>query len=564
LRIILCCSEWQKTTTGANNKRKEAANYDKGRMNEESLVQYTNSVNNISDYDESDTLRFYFPDNAFDDDNDNLQFLYDNVTNLTDTLFNGTTNNGNGTNSDDALEEPQGTAATSDVILLRDTFGIYGGIFLASFFSLCCLRRSFKKFYNLRSTGTVQEVDEAEQSTTYFHQRTTMVDPSLKTPLANSQHGFVSWCWKLFQIDDHDIMDECGMDSLCFIRLCSMGYRITVTGMFTALWLIPAYSTASTTDESSFDNLAEVTTGHLEDQSPRLIATAVATYIIFGHAMYVLLQEMEWFAKMRHRFLMKTEARNYAVYIRNVPKDWRSNRGLKTFFEKSLRGSHVLESHICMRTTHLQQQVDQRAEAIVKLERAVAIWDETGVRPKHREKALLVPVPHRIVPQGKEVDSVLYYAEKLKLMNTAISEEIIVLKEMAKQQTSDLEYLDSDDTSLDEDDEHGDYDNDSEQQESLLESERPRVHKRHSSALLNAVRAPGGALKNAVNSAVNDQIQFAGHAAGLVTKTTAGAVTGAVKLVLKDDDGELFSAGFVVFRTLSTVHAALQMIHHGK
>lgn len=118
--------------------------------------------------------------------------------------------------------------------------------------------------------------------------------------------------------------------------------------------------------------------------SPRLIATAVASYFVFGHAMYVILQEMEWFTRMRHRFLMQKKVRNYSVYIRNIPQDWRSNRGLKNFFEKSIKGITVLESHIRLSTQNLKAKVGKRDEIIGHLERAVAMEDEFGVRPWRR------------------------------------------------------------------------------------------------------------------------------------------------------------------------------------
>ncbi|CAB9506136.1 CSC1-like protein [Seminavis robusta] len=443
-----------------------------------------------------------------------------------------------------------------DIVLLRDTFALYGSLFLAGFFFFCWARLKYPDVYLVRRPNE-QQNQNAQEEYQHYHQRP-RVDPSVYTPLASNSYGFLSWTWKLFAIPDDILMQECGLDALCYLRLCSMGYRLSLTGMFTALWLMPVYITASSTDASNFDNLAEVTTGHIVDASPRLIATAVATYFVFGHAMYVILKDLEWFAQTRHAFLMASQqARNYAIFIRNIPPGWRSNRGLRNFFEKSLQGANVVETHICMGTRNLKEKVEKRECIMEKLEHAVAKLDETGKRPKHHEQQALLPsgvvpkVPEIALPIGQQVDSINYYANTLRKLNQDIAKQIDILQEIAKEQPDDVMFDDDDNDDDDNAEEEGINNNE------IMEREQPaRTGDKSDNLFRVLTHKTGGAVKQVVN----EQLQFTGEAAGLVTRTA----TDAFKLVLPDQDGHIYSAGFVVFQTLSTTHAARQMLHDEK
>lgn len=92
---------------------------------------------------------------------------------------------------------------TTDSDVLRDTFKLYGSALLCFVFLFCWLRRQFPRIYNIRK----------------------WVDDS-KTYLADDQHGFFSWMWRVYEVTEDEMMDEFGMDALCFIRLIDMGLRL--------------------------------------------------------------------------------------------------------------------------------------------------------------------------------------------------------------------------------------------------------------------------------------------------------------------------------------------------
>ena len=106
----------------------------------------------------------------------------------------------------------------NDSEVLRNTLRIYGSLFLVLFIVFCSVRRKYPGAYNVRS-----------------------YNEDLKTDLADNQFGFISWMWKLFFISDNEFLNECGMDSLCFVRVLEFGLKLTLVGMCNALWLMPVY-----------------------------------------------------------------------------------------------------------------------------------------------------------------------------------------------------------------------------------------------------------------------------------------------------------------------------------
>ena len=156
----------------------------------------------------------------------------------------------------------------NDGKVLRATFLVYGSVLLGVFVLFCYVRRKFPRPYNIRNW-----VEE------------------LKTPIAAQQHGFVSWLWQLNTVSEDEILEECGLDALCFLRVLRMGYNIAVIGCFNALWLMPLYATGETdaTTAAITDRVAKVTIAHVPEGSPRCIGTVLAAYIFFGYIMYLIL-----------------------------------------------------------------------------------------------------------------------------------------------------------------------------------------------------------------------------------------------------------------------------------
>ena len=90
--------------------------------------------------------------------------------------------------------------------VLRDTAILYGSLMILILVAFGCVRKRYPKAFNIRNW-----VEE------------------LQTPLAQQQYGgfFFSWLWHIYSdVSEEQILNECGMDAVCFVRLLQMGFRL--------------------------------------------------------------------------------------------------------------------------------------------------------------------------------------------------------------------------------------------------------------------------------------------------------------------------------------------------
>jgi hypothetical protein len=102
-----------------------------------------------------------------------------------------------------AEDEDDATIIYDDGQVLRDTIMVYGSALVVMMLLFCWARRRFPNVYNLRN----------------------WVEP-IESPLAEDGFGFFSWMWKVYMVTDDELLRECGMDALCFIRIAQMGYKL--------------------------------------------------------------------------------------------------------------------------------------------------------------------------------------------------------------------------------------------------------------------------------------------------------------------------------------------------
>jgi len=124
------------------------------------------------------------------------------------------------------------TSTDSDII--RNTLRIYGSMYLGCMILFCFLRRQFatssRSPFNIRSWSTKHKSTIAERE----------------------YKGWISWSWEVFKFTDDEIMDECGLDAICFLRALRFGRRLCYMGCFNAIWLIPTFYSAKDSDETYY------------------------------------------------------------------------------------------------------------------------------------------------------------------------------------------------------------------------------------------------------------------------------------------------------------------------
>jgi hypothetical protein len=74
---------------------------------------------------------------------------------------------------------------------------------------------------------------------------------------------------------------------------------MSVFAMLNAFWLLPLYATADSEDDTE-DRITSLSVANVPAGSNRLIGAAIASYLIFGYAMYSVLGELEWFTMVRN------------------------------------------------------------------------------------------------------------------------------------------------------------------------------------------------------------------------------------------------------------------------
>jgi hypothetical protein len=222
--------------------------------------------------------------------------------------------------------------------------------------------------------------------------------------------------WRLNEVTDDEILNECGMDALCVLRLLRMGYRICLVSIFNAIWLMPLYASSPIDATNVFitDPVVRVTIAHVASGSKRLVGTVLAAYILFVYVMYLILKEFEWFIEMRHKHLKKPVAENYTVYVRNVPLEYRSNAALHDYFANCFSDGAVLETKLRIKAPTLSKAVKKRDDLVGKLEHALNYEQVKGKQPMHRENRL----------QREPVASIPLYARQLNDANRRVTELI--------------------------------------------------------------------------------------------------------------------------------------------
>lgn len=284
---------------------------------------------------------------------------------------------------------------SNDSEIIRGTLRIYGSIYLAIFLLFCVVRQKYPKLYNLR--GWV---------------------PEMKSSLAETQtYGFFNWAWRVFQVNDDELVANCGMDAICFLRCLRLGAKLSAIGCLNAIWLIPVYFTAHGLSSTDEDKFVLISVANLQPGSPRFAAVVVAAYITVGSTLYLLSHEYDWYTKLRHKYLSQPIPSNYAVYVSGIPEALRYDFALEAFFQNSL------QANVYMNIPKLEAKVARRKVVVQRLEHVMAEQRQTGIVKKHR-KIRLRNARKNLTKVAEQVESVQAYKNELQALNREISSRI--------------------------------------------------------------------------------------------------------------------------------------------
>jgi hypothetical protein len=444
------------------------------------------------------------------------------------------------------INDESSDAGFNDGAILRNTFLVYGLALLFLLLLFCWLRIKYPQVYNIRKWV-----------------------PKIQTALAKDQFGYFSWIWRVYMITEDELLKECGLDALCLVRISQMGYKLTRAGILNAIWLLPLYATAEDSDETSSitDRIVRVSIANVPSGSARLIGTVVASYVVFGYAMYLILEEFAWFLEMRHKYLRQAKARNYSVLVRNIPLDndgsRNSNATAKEFFRKCFPHEDILEARIYLQAGNLSKAQAQRNAVVSKLEHAVELYRTTGQRPMHTD-SISLPVG------GQQVDSIDVYQQELDTLNQDIASRMAALEQVAASgRTSGAVSRIPPPPDVDiEGESQGMASEITEDVDSLMGGSPSTAtikeetdEKRVTLGDFVVGGAVGRSILNLSTRVKDTAVDGVQNAASNATNLASSAAA----LVSGGEDGQAQpTAGFVTFTKLSTTQAARQMIHHAQ
>jgi hypothetical protein len=130
-----------------------------------------------------------------------IRWLDEAMDNVTDDFY-ADPGEGGGT----PTNSPEDFATEGSAIV--GTLRVFGSFFLVLFCLFLCLRRKYPRYFNVRSWS-----------------------PKIQCDLAEDQHGFIKWLWELYFVKDDTILEQCGMDALCFLRSLWFGIKLSFMGI---------------------------------------------------------------------------------------------------------------------------------------------------------------------------------------------------------------------------------------------------------------------------------------------------------------------------------------------
>jgi Late exocytosis, associated with Golgi transport/Cytosolic domain of 10TM putative phosphate transporter/Calcium-dependent channel, 7TM region, putative phosphate len=415
------------------------------------------------------------------------------------------------------------THDSNDTKVILHTVKVYGLVFVLSLLSFCALRQWFPRVYNIRNW-----VDKYQ------------------TPLAADPRGWLSWMWKLLELTETELRDECGLDALCYRRIFDFGIQLSAVGVFHALWLMPVYGTESSAPLiNDNDPIATVSISNLPAGSKRFIATVVAAYCIFFSVMYLVQRELEWFTRTRHEFLTLVLPRNYTVYVQSVPEELRNNEALRHFFQEGFSPNTVLSAQLALTVGNLKALQKKRSKVLDSLQRAIdQRSNDSTVNTHDAEMERLY----------RELDD----------FNRAVSQSIDEIEQRGRvsgdptnhQQTLEATADASQEGTwlLDEDEKEMD-------PETNVSNDNiaSRIRKQVSASLsLDETATSHHSALDAVADTLMEAANTVEEWSELVVRETGRAV---LELV-SNEDGRVLPSAFVTFTTLRGTHTAMQMVQY--
>ncbi|RLN50322.1 hypothetical protein BBJ28_00020550, partial [Nothophytophthora sp. Chile5] len=286
---------------------------------------------------------------------------------------------------------------------------------------------------------------------------------------ADKQKKCFAWLPFLWQIDEAQVAEKCGLDAWVLLRFMKMGQKVALLCIVCSLALFPMYFfTAAVYEaqakEANRHHLADIipsggnTTmfealGALDDGNGtanvlasdgkvkldvvdrltianvgrddwRLYFTVLTAYAISIYVMRLLLNEYTVYRKRRHEFLARKHPQQYSVVISDLPQSQRRPQTLQAYLDFLFPNS-VHSVYIGVECGDLEDLLVKRQDLLYQQYAANVKLTEAKTKAGDKD---VIKRPHEMVDRrffglcggGKDVDAVDYYTEKLQKLDAEI------------------------------------------------------------------------------------------------------------------------------------------------
>ncbi|DAZ97737.1 TPA: hypothetical protein N0F65_009017 [Lagenidium giganteum] len=259
----------------------------------------------------------------------------------------------------------------------------------------------------------------------------------------NQANRLFGWITMLYKVSDDELLQRCGLDTLCFLRFLRLGQKMSLLVVALSVILFPLYATATPvlpeSTSHSLDPLERINMSNLPPKSPRLWAPTVVTFLVCGYMMYLLWLEWVHYTKRRHEILSEMDVAQYSVMISDLPirlRTWQTlERYLNQLFPKAIH-----EVHVAVECAKLEELVAERLSVQSALERVLARADITGRRPVQREgRSWFRMLCCRAGSMGQVVDAIEHYEQRLMKLNVKVAREVESIDNAQAELTKEVE-----------------------------------------------------------------------------------------------------------------------------
>ncbi|KAL7568743.1 hypothetical protein ACA910_021736 [Epithemia clementina (nom. ined.)] len=195
----------------------------------------------------------------------------------------------------------------------------------------------------------------------------------------------LDWIYPINSVSWTLIRKVAGLDGYFFLRYIRMCVRITaVSSFWFFLILLPVYITGSNNAMGWY----HLSAANVSTNSWRMWMPVIFAYLFCAFAIFVIKQEYRHFLELRQDFLARGSEHvlpqnRYSLMVENIPYELRSDRALHEYFDKLFPGK-VHSACVVLKVPELEETSRRCMRSCRRLEKSIAYFHATGMRPSHR------------------------------------------------------------------------------------------------------------------------------------------------------------------------------------